>query len=106
MNIDTRPYDRTTIALHWATASLTAVLWIIGQTADWIPKGPGQVSYWSIHVVLGFALAIVLVWRIIWRGFKGRRLPDADTGAVHVFAKATHYLLYGLLLVAVACGSS
>ncbi len=33
-------YDRITIALHWSTAALVAVLWVIGQTADWIPDGP------------------------------------------------------------------
>ena len=31
-----------------------AVLWIIGQTADWLPNGPLNTDYWSIHVVLGF----------------------------------------------------
>ncbi len=97
-------YDRTTIALHWTTATLVVVLWIIGQTADWIPDGPVNTDYWSIHVVLGFALAIVIAWRIIWRSSGGRRLPAADLGAVHVLAKATHYGLYLLLLAVVALG--
>jgi hypothetical protein len=53
-------YDRATIVLHWLTAALVVVLWIIGQTADWTPRGPIQTAYWSIHVVLGFVLAIAL----------------------------------------------
>ena len=97
-------YDRTTIALHWATATLAVLLWIIGQTADWIPDGPVNNAYWSVHVVLGFGLAIVLLWRVLWRGFGGRRLPAADIGMLHVFAKATHHLLYVLLLAAVVLG--
>lgn len=97
-------YDRLTIALHWITATSVVVLWIIGQTADWIPDGPVNTTYWSIHVVVGFVLAAVLIWRIMWRGTGGRRLPAADSGAVHALAQATHYLLYGLLLTVVVLG--
>jgi cytochrome b561 len=97
-------YDRTTIALHWITAASVVILWIIGQTADWIPDGPVNTAYWSIHVALGFVLAAVLAWRVLWRASAGRKLPAADAGALHAFAKATHYLLYGLLLVVVALG--
>ncbi len=104
MTAATPAYDRTTIALHWATAGLVAMLWVSGQTADWIPDGLVNTSYWSVHVVGGFALAIVFGWRLAWRGTSGRRLPAADAGAVHVLAKATHYFLYGLLLTVVALG--
>src|ERR1700693_5403637 len=94
-------YDRTTIGLHWTTAILVVLLWIIGQTADWIPNGPVNTDYWSVHVVLGFALAVVIAWRMIWRNSGGRRLPAADTGVLHVAAKATHRGLYLLLLVVI-----
>ena len=53
----TETYDPTTVALHWITALSVVVLWIIGQTADWIPDGPVNTAYWSVHVVLGFVLA-------------------------------------------------
>ena len=101
---DSESYDRTTIVLHWTTALLVAVLWIIGQTADWIPDGPVNTDVWSVHVVLGFILAAILVWRLAWRNTAGRRLPAADTGALHVFAKTTHVLLYGILLTVVGLG--
>jgi cytochrome b561 len=97
-------YDRTTISLHWITAGLVVVLWIIGQTADWLPDGPFNTDYWSIHVVLGFALAALIAWRMIWRNSGGRRLPAADAGVLNVVAKATHYGLYLLLLVVVVLG--
>ena len=100
----TETYDRTTIALHWITALSVVVLWIIGQTADWIPNGPVNTGYWSAHVVLGFVLTAVLAWRIVWRWSAGRRLPAADAEILHAFAKATHYLLYALLLVVVVLG--
>jgi len=97
-------YDPTSIALHWATAILVVALWIIGQTADWIPIGPVNRAYWSVHVVLGFAFAVVLVWRLIWRRSGGRRLPPANAGILHLLAEGTHHLLYLLLLVAVVLG--
>jgi cytochrome b561 len=59
----------------------------------WLSNGTFNMDYWSIHVVLGLALAVVIGWRIIWRSFGGRRLPAADDGALHVLAKATHFCL-------------
>jgi cytochrome b561 len=97
-------YDPLTIALHWATAALVVFLWISGQTADWLPHGPLNTDYWSLHVVFGFALAVVLLCRIVWRRVGGRRLPPAGPAFVHLAAEATHYLLYLLLLVVVALG--
>lgn len=97
-------YDRTTVALHWITAGFVVVLWVIGQTADWIPDGPVNTDYWSVHVVLGFVFAVVIAWRIIWRITGGRRLPPADVGLLQVLAKAVHYGLYALLLVVIVLG--
>ena len=97
-------YDRTTIFLHWATAVLFALLWSIGQTADFIPDGPLNTAVWSCHVVFGFALALLLVVRVFHRTTNGRKLPPADEGVLHVAAKSTHYGLYALLAVVVALG--
>ena len=80
------------------------VLWIIGQTADWLPHGPVNTAYWSLHVVLGFAFAALIAWRIIWRNSGGRRLPAAETGLLHLVAEATHYGLYLLLLTVIVLG--
>ena len=98
-------YDNATIALHWATALLVVTLWIIGQTADWFPRGsaPKQ-AYWSSHVVLGFALAGVVATRVAWRSGRGRALPAKDQGLTHLLAKATHYLMYALVIGVVVLG--
>ncbi|VTZ28272.1 Cytochrome B561 [Methylocella tundrae] len=97
-------YDQTTIFLHWITAALVVVLWILGQTSDLVPRGPLRTGSWSLHVTLGFLLAFVLIGRIIWRGGAGRRLPPADAGFLQFLAAATHYALYALLLAAVTLG--
>jgi cytochrome b561 len=97
-------YDRTTITLHWFTAVLVVALWIIGQTADWLPRGEVQTIYWSSHVALGFTLGLVLGWRIIWRSVSGRRLPAVNSGPLHLAAKASHGALYVLLVVVIVLG--
>lgn len=97
-------YDGLTIALHWATAGLVVLLWVIGLTADWLREGAVQTAYWSTHVVGGFLLAGVLAWRLIWRRTGGRRLPPADAGLLHIAAKYTHYGLYVLLFTVVTLG--
>ncbi len=97
-------YDKTTILLHWTTAALVAILWVLGQTSDWFPDGPVNSGMWSTHVVLGFLLAVVLAWRVSWRSGGGRALPPADDGALHVLAKATHHGLYLLLGTVVVLG--
>ena len=105
MTIAVTRYDRTTIALHWATALLVVVLWVLGQTSDWFADGGrANTTLWSSHVVLGFVLAGVVIWRMAWRASGGRGLPAADSGALHALAKFTHYGLYLLLVVVVALG--
>jgi cytochrome b561 len=97
-------YDTITIVLHWATVSLVVVLWILGQTSDWWPRGPIRGTSWSLHVTLGFVLAAVLLIRIIWRLGPGQALPSPDSGILRILARGTHLLLYGLLLIVVGLG--
>ena len=48
-------YDRTMIALHWLTAGLVVVLWVIAQIIDdW--TGQARVNVRSIHITLGVVL--------------------------------------------------
>ena len=104
MSNQSEKYDAATISLHWITALLVVVLWVIGRTAGSLPRGAFRGGYWSTHVVLGFALAALFLVRIGWRSTAGRGLPAADAGIVHVLAKASHYGLYLLLLVVLVLG--
>lgn len=100
----TEEYDGRTIWFHWATAILVVTQWGSAQIIDLFPRGPLRTDMRSIHIVLGLALGVILIARIVWRMTSGRRLPDADTGIKQLAAKAVHYGLYVLVGAAVALG--
>jgi cytochrome b561 len=104
MRKQTDSYDGVTISLHWITALLVVVMWVIGQTADSLPKGTFQSAYWSTHVVLGFVLVFVILYRVGWRATGGRRLPRVDPVPLHILAKANHYALYLVLAIVLVLG--
>lgn len=103
-NPEPEVHDQTTIRLHWATAILVAIQFLIGRTTNFLPRGPLRVDIWSMHVLFGFALAVVVVAGMFWRARYGRRLPPAEHGLRHLLAVATHRLLDGLLLVVIGLG--
>jgi cytochrome b561 len=96
-------YDRNTIRFHWTTAALVVVLWLLGQTADWFPRGPWRGAAWSTHFTLGAILLLVYVGRVFWRIRRGRRLPGVGSTLMVKAAAAGHGLLYlgiGVVIVA------
>jgi cytochrome b561 len=97
-------YDGVSIALHWLTAGLVVILWTLGQTIDFFPKGAPKVDARSVHITLGATLGIVLIVRMLWRASAGRRLPLANSGWLGVTAKVVHYGLYLLVVVTVVLG--
>jgi cytochrome b561 len=97
-------YDRVTIALHWTTAALVGLLWVIGQTIDFAPSGPLRVDYRSLHMLLGITLAGVFIARVVWRVARGRRLPGVGNVPMQWIARLTHWTLYLLILTTLLLG--
>ncbi len=97
-------YDGISILLHWLTALLIVVLWTLGQTIDWFPRGAPKIDARSTHIVLGATLGVVIIVRLLWRGSAGRRLPLARADWLGVTAKVVHYGLYLLVVVTVVLG--
>ena len=96
-------YDTATIVFHWLTAGLVAVLWIVGKTVDF-PSGAWRVDYRSVHIMLGFALALILMARLGWRVWRGLTMPPDRHRLLVAAAKAMHWVLYLLLFATVAVG--
>jgi cytochrome b561 len=97
-------HDRLVIALHWITAVLVAVLWIMGQTVDAPPIGPLRIDYRSLHILLGVTLGVVVLVRLGWRSVRNGMLPPVDHGWLLLIARVTHWALYALLLITVSLG--
>jgi cytochrome b561 len=97
-------YDGVSILLHWLTAGLVVILWTLGQTIDFFPKGAPKIDARSVHIVLGVTLGVVLLVRVWWRASAGRKLPLASQGWLGVTAKVVHYGLYVLVVVTVVLG--
>jgi cytochrome b561 len=97
-------YDRATIAFHWTTAALVVVLWLLGQTADWFPKGAPREVAWSTHFTLGFLLALAWIGRLVWRLSGGRRLPGVGPAYMVKLSAAVHGLLYLIIAFVIVVG--
>jgi len=97
-------YDGRTILFHWLTAALVVFQWVGAHYIDAFPRGPLRVDARSTHIVLGTALAVILVARIAWRNSGGRRLGSVAHPVARVLSKATHHLLYALLAAVVLAG--
>lgn len=104
MEPTSQPYDGVSILLHWLTAVLVAILWTLGQTIDFFPKGALRIDARSVHILLGATLGIVLLVRVLWRASAGRRLPSANTGWLGIVARIVHYGLYLLVTATVVLG--
>lgn len=63
-----------------------------------------RVDIWSVHVLLGFALAGVVAAGVLWRATLGRTLPPPERGVRHWLAVITHWLLELLLVIMVVLG--
>lgn len=97
-------YDRSTVVLHWVSAGLVVLLWGSAQVIDFFAKGPPRWNMLGVHMSLGLALALVLLYRIGWRLTAGRRLPESEGRQWRWLARTTHFGLYALLLVQIVLG--
>src|SRR5690242_17524023 len=97
-------YDRLTIVLHWLTVALVIVLWTMGMTVDFWPKGPMRTDYRSVHMLLGIVLGGVLIARLSWRLSSGLVLPADPRRLLAIAATAVHRALYVVMAVTIALG--
>jgi cytochrome b561 len=97
-------YDRRTVWLHWCSAALVLLIWGSAQLIDFFAKGPPRWNMLGLHMAMGLLLLLLLLLRIGWRWHGGRRLAPPEGRLWRWLSNATHYGLYGLLLVQIALG--
>jgi cytochrome b561 len=100
---DKTNYDDVAVALHWATAILVVVQFLLGVTWDYFPETMTR-QMQSLHISLGVLLTAVIVARVVWRLMPGHQRPAIVSGWVKLASKGVHYLLYLLLVVQAGLG--
>jgi cytochrome b561 len=100
---DGTTYDNVAIALHWTTAVLVFANFTLSQTWDWFAK-PTKGLMEDTHMSFGVLLALVILARVVWRLLPGHQMSSLEAGWARVASKATHYLLYSLLIVEAGLG--
>ena len=100
---DGTDYDKVAIALHWATAFLVIANFALAHTWDWFAK-PAKELMEDTHMSFGVLLTAVIVARLVWRLIPGHQMAALEAGWQRIASKATHYLLYGLLVAEAGLG--
>jgi len=100
---DGTDYDRVAIALHWATALLVLVQFVLAQTWGLFGRPAHHVMVVG-HMSFGILLTAVIIARLAWRLIPGHQMPSIVAGWVGLASKAVHYLLYGLLAAEAVLG--
>jgi cytochrome b561 len=100
---DGTTYDGVAIALHWATAFLVIANFLLAQTWGWFAK-PTKGLMEDAHMSFGVLLTAVILARIIWRWLPGHQVTSIEAGWVRLASKATHYVLYLLLIAEAGLG--
>jgi cytochrome b561 len=93
-------YTRTARALHWITALLILCMIPLGVVIanDW--SGSAQDSLYDLHRSIGAAIIPLVIARLIYRRtHPPLPLPDEIPAIQRLAAEATHWGLYGLLLL-------
>jgi cytochrome b561 len=100
---DKTNYDNVAITLHWLTALLVIVQFVLAVTWDDFARDTRE-NLQSVHVSLGLLLTVVVIARIVWRLMPGHQRSAIVSGWVKLASKGVHYLLYVLLVIQAALG--
>ncbi|TCP21001.1 cytochrome b [Rhodovulum adriaticum] len=98
-------YSRMQIRLHWAVVVLVALQFlfsggIASAFGDFLETGEKAFSIFVAgHVVVGLAILILAVWRIVLRMLHGVPAPDASHSPAQIMVARVMYGLFYLLMV-------
>lgn len=100
-------YNNIQVALHWLVALLVVVMLFMGSVvlAKTANTDPAKLGGLRGHMVLGVAVLVLTVLRLVWR--RASPQPNhAETGnaVLDKLGVATHYVLNILVLLVAASG--
>lgn len=99
-------YDHLTILLHWLTACCVIFLFASAHIWEVLARGtPLRKGLQSLHISVGILLAIVILWRLVWRATHRAKLDEIPMPrTMSLVSTLTHWALYALLLAQITLG--
>jgi cytochrome b561 len=98
-------YTLTARILHWVTAALVLLMIPIGIVMANADFGAAQDTFYDLHRSMGAVLLPLVLGRLIWRLTHPAPPLPADIPAIQqTAAHATHWALYGLLILQAIVG--
>lgn len=98
--IDIKGYDPVAKVFHWTIVVLLAVQFALAWTMPEIHRNTQPETLISLHLSFGILIILVMVLRLVWRLFHAVPLATDRVPSWQVaIARATHLLLYALLVV-------
>ena len=100
MRVTGETYSLPTRVLHWLAATAIIVAFFIGLAMLRVASGPTQDSLFFWHESLGTTVLALTALRLAWRAVRpAPPLPAAVPGWIRTAARASHGLLYALMLL-------
>lgn len=97
-----RPYGEVAIYFHWVSAALISASWLTSEMVSLMPRALRS-DIWSMHVLFGLVLAVVIAGRIFWRWRRAPARPREQRW-LDALGSFGHFALYALIVVTIALG--
>lgn len=93
-------YGPVAQTLHWVIAIMIFIMFGLGYYMEDLPLGQQKLELYNLHKSLGLTIFALAVVRLLWRlTHPAPPLPDHIPGWEKKTAHATHWTIYGLILV-------
>src|ERR1700720_2727849 len=94
-----RVFDRTTRLMHWLTAGLMLLVFVLAFSIDLATSRSSHTVVLQLHRSVGLTVWVLTMGRLVWRHFaKYPNWPSDMSQTMRVAAMASEYALYALLL--------
>ena len=107
-----RGYSRIQIVLHWTIAALVIFQLFVNEAMQraFADRLDGQIENQNgalLHMVVGLAVLLLAIFRLVLRLLRGAPAPYKDTPAIlRWLGHATHILLYGFIFLMPLTGAT
>ena len=98
-NSEQRVFDPTTRLMHWLTAALMLLVFVLAFSIDRATSRASHTVFLQLHRSVGITIWALTLVRLTWRHFaKYPDWPSDMPGTMRIAATASEYTLYALLL--------